>query len=120
MNIPKDCDNAPKRRIIRDFIVARFQKEFKNVENKLNDAFEFRIIGRKTIESKKALENYLNNFANVTELTIDEMLSHGKFGACNGIFKTQNEEIHFAYSFEFKSAGKNVIKIITEYKIPSQ
>ena len=56
LNIPKDCDNAPKRRVIRDFIVALLQKEFKSVDNSIEDKFEFRIIGNKIIESKKELE----------------------------------------------------------------
>jgi len=117
LNVPTDCDNAPKRRLIKDFIIALYKNEFETIANGIEDEFEFRIIGHKTISNKEELRKYLNKNVEALELTLDEVLSHGKFGACNGMYKAKKEEMSFAYFFEFKSAGKNTIKIISEYKI---
>jgi hypothetical protein len=118
LNIPEDCcDNAPKKRIIRDFIIAFYKKEWDIVNGGLEKEFEFRIIGNRIILDKEGLRRYLEESV-VLELTIEEVLTHGKFGASNGFIKSNNEKIAFAYFFEFRSAGKNSIKTISEYKIP--
>jgi hypothetical protein len=117
LNIPEDCDNAPKRRVVRDFIIACYKKDWDIVDDALEDMFEFRITGLRVIESKEELRKYLDENVSFNELTIDEVLTHGKFGACNGTLKSKKEEICFAYFFEFKSAGKNSIKTISEYKV---
>ncbi len=120
LNIPKDCDNAPKRRIIRDFVVAFYKKDWQRINEILEDKFTFKIIGDRNIEATDDFVKYLDSYINVIELNIDEILSHGKYGACNGTMKNKAEEINIAYFFEFQSASKNTIKTISEYKIINQ
>jgi hypothetical protein len=120
LNIPQDCDNAPKRRIIRDFVIALYKKDWRTINEKLEDKFTFKIIGNRTIETTDDLIKYLDSDINVIELTIDDILSHGKYGACNGIVKSKRDVINFAYFFEFQSVGKNAIKTISEYIITNQ
>lgn len=117
LSIPQDCDNAPKRRIIRDFIVAIYKKEWEEINEVLEEKFEYKIISNKTIKVKEDLIRYLDKDITIIELKIDEVLSHGKLGACNGVLKSKKGEINFAYFFEFISAGKNSIKTISEYLI---
>ncbi len=33
LNVPTDCDNAPKRRLIKDFIIALYKNEFETIAN---------------------------------------------------------------------------------------
>lgn len=120
LNVPQDCDNAPKRRVIRDFVIAFYKNEWQTINEKLEDKFTFKIIGNRTIENTDNLRKHLDSEINVIELTIDEVLSHGKYGACNGIVRSKKKELSFAYFFEFQSAGKNTIKTISEYIITSQ
>ena len=117
IRIPKDCDNAPKRRIIKDFILLIFQNEWQNVEQMLESNFKLTIIGKNTIEDIESLKKHFSRIPKIEELIIDEILSHGKLGACNGQIKLKKQIIYFAYFFEFKSAGKNTIFEITEYQI---
>ncbi|HEV7379749.1 MAG TPA: hypothetical protein VGN64_08155 [Dyadobacter sp.] len=119
LNIPQDCDNAPKRRVIRDFIIAFYQNDWEAINDKLEDIFSFTIVGNRTIKTKEDLKEYLYRDIDVIELTIYDVLSHGKYGACNGCLKTRNEEISFAYFFHFQSAGKNGVSAISEYMIAS-
>ncbi|MEG0851387.1 MAG: hypothetical protein RSF34_11150 [Flavobacterium sp.] len=120
INTPQDCDNAPKRRVIRDFVIAFYKKDWQTINEKLEDKFTFKIIGDRTIDTGDELIKYLDSDFNVIELTIHDILSHGKYGACNGIIKCKKEEINFAYFFEFQSAGKNSIKAISEYIIKDE
>ena len=53
-----------------------------------------------------------------TELTIDQILSHGKEGATNGIMKMQNgKKYAFSDFYKFKVAKGVKIKFITSYVI---
>ena len=120
ISFPNDCDNAPKRKVIKDFIVAFYKNKSNEIENLLEDRFEFDIIGEIKIKEKETLKKYSSNFLKTTELKINEILSHGKFGACNGEVIIDKQKIDFAYFFEFKSAGKNVFVKISEYKIENK
>lgn len=46
LHIPKDCDNAPKRKVIRDFIVDLYKQDFSKIGQVVEDDFEFRIISQ--------------------------------------------------------------------------
>ena len=120
LNIPHDCDNAPKRRIIRDVVIAFYKKDWQTIKEILEDKFTFKIIGNRTFETTDDFRKYLDRDIEVIELSIDDVLSHGKYGACNGIVKSKKEDISFAYFFEFQSAGKNSIKTISEYIITNK
>src|SRR5690606_15805745 len=114
---PKDCDNAPKKRIIKDFLVSIFQHHWQEVEQILEPNFKFISIGKDMIEDKEGLKKHFSEVPKMEELMVVDILTHGKFGACNGEIKLKNQIIHFAYFIEFKSAGKNTITKITEYRI---
>jgi len=117
ISIPKDCDNAPKKRIIKDFVVSIFQHHWQEAEQIIEPDFKFIRVGKDIIEEKEALKKHFSEVPEIKELMIEEILTHGKFGACNGAIKLKNQIIHFAYFIEFKSAGKNTITKITEYQI---
>lgn len=117
ISFPTDCDNAPKRRLIKDFVIAVFQNKWTEIESILDDEIEFYIVGKNKIVNKVILEKYLFVKSEISKIKINEILSHGKFGACNGYLINNTEKVDFAYFFEFKSAGKNKILKIHEYKI---
>ncbi len=117
ISFPTDCDNAPKRRLIKDFVIAVFQNKWTEIEPILDDEIEFYLVGKDKIVNKLILEKYLLVKSEISKIKINEILSHGKFGACNGYLTTNTEKVDFAYFFEFKSAGKNKILKIHEYRI---
>lgn len=60
ITIPKDCDNAPKKRIIKDFLVSIFQHHWQEVEQILEPNFKFICVGKDTIEEKEALKKHFS------------------------------------------------------------
>lgn len=117
ITIPNDCDNAPKRRIIKNFVVSAYKRQWQDVEEILENNFKLVNFITNPIENIEELKEYFSQISEIEELVINEILSHGKFGACNGEIKMKSKKAHFAYFIEFKSAGKNTITKITEYKI---
>ena len=117
ITIPHDCDNAPKRRIVKDFVISAYQQQWQEVEEILDNNFNLISFGKNSIETFEELKNHFSQISKFEELVINEILSHGKFAACNGSIKLKSKTVHFAYFIEFKSAGKNTISKIKEYRI---
>lgn len=52
----------------------------------------------------------------ITELVLNQVLTHGREGAVQGILKLENKEISFSHFFHFASAsGKKIKKIVSFY-----
>lgn len=52
----------------------------------------------------------------ITELVLNQVLTHGREGAVQGILKLENKEISFSHFFYFASAsGKRIKKIVSFY-----
>lgn len=116
IHTPKDCDNAPKKRIIRDFIIAYSCKNTGQVNDFLAGDFSFVLVGEKEITEKEALSAHINGIEAGTKLFFEQILTHGKFGAANGRL-VSSRDTDFAYFFEFTSAGSSIIKKITDYLV---
>jgi hypothetical protein len=114
---PNDCDNSPKRRIVKDLLIDLYNGDYDNLLKNINESFVYQRIDKPAINNKENLKKLLKKQSKPTSLTIDQILSHGKFGACNGYLEVSKGVIHFAYFFEFKSAGSNLIKTITLYQL---
>lgn len=96
------CNNAPKREILRDFVIGVHLNQAKLIEHLHTEdcAFEFFT----AVDSLSSLE-------------ITHLITHGKEGAAAGIaaFKT-GEKLSFAYIFDFESSKKDArIKKVSIY-----
>ncbi len=114
---PNDCDNSPKRRIVKDLLINLYNGDYDELLKNIDESFVYQRIGKPAINDKENLKKLLKKQSKPTSLTIDQILSHGKFGACNGYLEVSKGVIHFAYFLEFKSAGSNLIKTITLYHV---
>ena len=114
---PNDCDNSPKWRIVKDLLIDLYNGNYDNLLKNITESFVYRWIDKPAVNNKEILKKLLKKQSKPTSLTINQNLSHGKFGACNGYLEVSKGATHFAYFFEFKSAGINLIKAITLYQI---
>lgn len=116
IHAPKDCDNAPKRRTIRDFIISYSGKDAHRLLTFLAGEFIFLQAGDREITDKEDLTAHVRSMAAVKKLYFEQIITHGKFGAANGRLIT-SRNTGFAYFFEFKSAGSPLIRKITAYLV---
>ncbi|WP_231463837.1 hypothetical protein [Pedobacter sp. Leaf132] len=114
---PNDCDNSPKRRVVKDLLINLYTGNYDNFLENVNESFIYQRINKPAINNKKDLKELLKKQSRPTTITINQILSHGKFGACNGYLDDSIGITHFAYFFEFKSAGSNLIKTMTLYQV---
>ena len=86
----------------------------------MKDDIVWDIVGKKLIENKEDFMKAFNKMTvrEVSELHIENIITHGKTCSINGIIKLKDEtSIAFCDVYNFTSAGKNTIKKITSYHI---
>lgn len=117
------CDNASKRRVIRDYIILLWMKETHQLTNLLTENVVMDKIGSDKLTGIDAIINsYDDEGKSVRSLEIKEILSHGKEGAAHGTVTFSNDkQIHFSEFYTFESHKKDArISFITNYTLHSK
>jgi hypothetical protein len=123
INIKTDCGNAPKREFLKDFRIAMAEANEIFLLNSVTDDIVWSIVGDRVVTGKKSYAVALNKIlkTNVEELTLFQILSHGKEGAVNGAIKTKNGDVlEFSEFYTFKGAKGDKIKSITTYLVKTK
>ncbi len=118
-----NCGNSPKMELLKEFNVAFAKGNVKFITESVTDDIVWTIIGDRKIEGKGKFTEELEKMKSekTTELIIDQILSHGKEGATNGIIKMQSgKKYAFSDFYKFKGAKSAKIKAITSYVIEIQ
>jgi hypothetical protein len=117
---PADCENAPRKKFLKDLIRAFATNEFLFVSEYTTEDIYWDIVNEISVQSHeevtKVLEN--RNTSRIFEIEILNIITHGKTASVNGIFKLKDNNIYsFCNVYTFVSAGKNKVKEITSYVI---
>src|SRR5690606_11347103 len=109
ITVPKDCDNAPKKRILRDFNVSLIMKDYAILLENIADDITWNIIGGDVIEGKSEFIKKIDELYKdkITELLIDDIITHGYVASAHGKVIGTNEYLHFCHVFKFSGASKN-------------
>lgn len=116
---PKDCGNASKKFILlnlyKAFVTGDEEYLTKNIDAKVS----WNIIGDNIINGKDNLLSNLKSYKNnIIEVTINNVITHGKIGAANGSIKYENVIYAFCDIYEFSSLSRFAkVKNITSYII---
>ncbi|MDT3995150.1 DNA-binding protein, partial [Mammaliicoccus fleurettii] len=102
------CDNAPKRRIVRDIVIASVVGDEHYLNEWLADGFMWIVPGEFELNGKVAFIEEINeHLQKVSSLEIASMLTHGKEASTHGtIINQTGETIHFAEIYEFENHKK--------------
>ncbi|ALS02752.1 DNA-binding protein [Enterococcus silesiacus] len=115
-----NCDNAPKRRLIRDYLLAAASGNQPLLESVLSDSLRWIIPGKSPLEGKEAfIAAVVKEQTELSTLEIQSILTHGKEGSAHGILTTKTgEKIYFSDIIRFKSNQKDApISEITSFVI---
>ena len=116
---PKDCDNAPKRRILRDLNIAFAKADVQSLKAFFHPEIEWEMIGDQTISGFDGVIKFLEKIkdSKATGLEIKQIITHGKHAAASGVLFFKTENIAFHDFYEFASAGSDKIKKISSMAI---
>jgi len=116
-----DCGNSPKNRFVEDLEVAFAQRDTGFLLGNVADDVRWNIVSETPIRGKDALKEAIENIPQdreVTEITINHVVTHGKVGAVNGIIKRKNDTTsEFCSVYEFSNAKGTDVRDITTYII---
>ena len=116
-----DCGNSPKNKFVEDLEVAFAQRDTGFLLDSIADDIRWNIVGETPIRGKDALKEAIESIpqdCEVTEITINHVVTHGKVGAVNGIIKRKNgRACEFCSVYEFSSAKGTNVQDITSYII---
>jgi len=117
------CDNAPKRRIMLDFLLASALADKTKLSQIVVSNFIWKVPGAFELKSLDEFYNEIEaHSTEIKKIEVTHHLTHGKFGAMHGIQTNVNGmKIYFADFIEFESHSKNAkIKIVTSYVIMNE
>ncbi len=110
ITVDKNCGNAPKIKLLKDFQIALVNGDLGTALNMLSEDVDIDIPGYAKYKGKKEVEVQLQKNLKrspVTELIIENMLSHGKHCVGNGSLKfVNNDHIAFCCVYTFSSHSK--------------
>lgn len=120
INSSPNCGNSPKMEFLKAFNIAFAKGNLDFVLEGVSDEIVWDIVGNTTITGKESFADELQNMKTntVAELTLHQILSHGKEGAVNGLMKMQDgKQYAFSDFYQFSSAKGTMIKSMTSYII---
>lgn len=115
-----NCGNSPKMEFIKQFNIAFAKGDMDFIRESVTDDIVLSLVGDKKIVGIKSFTEELEKMKTmkVKELKIEQILSHGKEGAANGILKMQDGKSYaFADFYAFQGAKNVKIKMLTSYVI---
>jgi len=117
------CDNAPKRRIMLDFLLASALADKTKLSQTVVSNFTWKVPGAFELKNLDEFYNEIETHTtDIKKIEVTHNLTHGKFGAMHGIQTNVNGiNIYFADFIEFESHSKNAkIKTVTSYVIMNE
>lgn len=115
-----NCDNAPKRKIIRDYLIAAASGNLPLLNTILSDSFYWIVPGKQPLEGKDLFIKMIRKEQKeLSTLEIKSILTHGKEGSAHGVLTTKTgDKVYFSDIIRFKNHQKNApISEITSFII---
>lgn len=114
--------HAPRKQVLIDFNTALLNGDTKSLMEYISDNIIWEIVGSKKGTTKKDFAKevqHLSNERQITELRIEQIITHGRSASLNGEWVDQNGlTIGFCSVYMFSSTAKDAkIKELKTYRV---
>ncbi len=120
ITVQADCENAPKKLLLRDLNIAFARADVEGILDKFSDDMRWQIIGADELRGKAAAREALEAMKNAAaaELVIHSIITDGREGAVNGVITTEARKSYaFCDVCKFASASGKKVKSMLSYAI---
>ena len=119
VDIPEHCGNAPRKVVIRDFLIALYQRDIPHVQESLKDDVDWDIIGSTQFQGVDEVSSWVQTQPSATALHLHTVITHGTdCGADGRVTYSDGTEIAFNHVFVFAGHSKTAkIKAIRSYLV---
>ncbi|MYB77101.1 MAG: nuclear transport factor 2 family protein [Chloroflexi bacterium] len=118
--IHADCDNSPKKLVLRDLNVAFAEGDVAATLDHFTDNIHWQIVGEADLRGKEAVRAALEAMKDTitSELVIHSIITHGPKGVVNGVITTeQGGAVAFCDVYRFASTSGTKIESMMSYAI---
>lgn len=119
-HIPSHCGNSPKNELILKLTLLFAQYNLDEAMKYMDNQVTWTLVGDQTINGKEDFKAELLRMKDntVIELSIFQVITHGKSASVNGEMKMKDGKVFgFADFYEFTSASGKLVKSITSYVV---
>lgn len=117
VHVDVDCGNAPKKALVRDWLIAAAEGDADEIRARLADQALWEAVGETECRGRDEVAEGLARLgADGVAFRLDRLLSHGKHVAAEGsIERDGGASTRFAHFIEFDGHGKNspIASIVT-------
>lgn len=120
LNIPHDCGSSPKKKLIADLTAFFSSYAISEAMEFLDEDVVWTLVGDQPIHGKENFAAALQEMSDVkaTELTIHQIITHGKEAAVSGEMGMEDGKTYgFSDFYTFSSAGAKKVKSIRSYVV---
>lgn len=108
VDIPENCGNAPRKMVIRDFLIALYSRDSDAVIATLRDDIEWHIVGSRILSTAAQVCEWMRAQAPVSELKLHTIITHGTDCGADGTIRfADGSQSHFNHIIVFAGHGKN-------------
>lgn len=119
IDVPKGCDNAPRKRVIRDFLIAFYQRDVEAVASLVHDDIQWEIIGSSVLDGVAQICEWVSGQRPVVELELATVITHGTECAADGtVVHPDGSKTRFSHILVFAGHSKTApIRQLRSYLI---
>ncbi|GEK88271.1 hypothetical protein SAMN04488100_11817 [Alkalibacterium putridalgicola] len=104
------CGNSPKMERVIDLTVALAAKDADSVKSIVREDFVWKTVGQEALISFEDLSQKLAKRPDVTEIKVENALSHGKGAMCEGTLNFEDGDVlSFCNVITFSSTAKDAL-----------
>lgn len=115
---PISCENAPKKRVIRDYLIASAAGDQDRLETLVADSLTWIVPGKTPLEGRTPfIKTVLTQQQDLSSLDIQSILTHGREASAHGILTdTKGNKTYFSDIYLFANSKKEAkISQITSF-----
>lgn len=119
LDIPDRCGNAPRKAVIRDFLVAVYSGQAETVLDYLREDIQWELIGDKVLTGYDDIWEWIQDRPKVAQVTLKSVITHGTECAADGLITDiAGTKVAFNHVMIFAGHAKTAkIKSIRSYLI---
>lgn len=117
VHLNQACGNSPKNQLLQELTVAIAKADFDAISRIVTEDVRWSPVGRKPVHGVGSFCRAIARYGPASMLRVDQVISHGKSGAVNGVVTFAEKSRGFCYVVEFRSAKGQEVSGITSYSI---
>ena len=117
-----DCGNAPRKEILRDFVVSLAERNSEHVTSLVAEDITWRIVGDRTLTGRDAVRKWVTALPKVDQVVFGSLLTHGSGASVDGVFHfVDGTHSAFCHVLRFAGAAKtaNIVGVNSYAILPA-